>query len=135
MNAAASAATMERMVLVFMWFVWFLKCLPLFWCRRIHAGRQARAATVRRERNHADTLRPHGRSGAWRHVEAEPPMAVAVPLRGEWRSVRTQAPVQNQFNETGNIRRRPSVRRGAVLLRQCKGKDGQPLDRQGDDFQ
>ena len=66
---------------------------------------------------------------------AEPPVAVAVPLRGKRRSVRTQAPVQNQFNETGNIRRRPGVRRNAVFLRQRKVKNNQPCDRWRDEFQ
>ena len=102
----------------------------MFWCRRVHAGRQARAATVRRERNHADTPHPHGRGGAWRHVEAEPPVAVAVPLRGKGRSVRTEAPVQNEFDETGNIGRWAGIERVAFFLRERDRKSEQPLDRQ-----
>lgn len=41
--------------------------LPFVCGSSLHAGRRARAATVRFDGRHADTPRPHGRRAAWRH--------------------------------------------------------------------
>lgn len=73
------------------------------------ASKRAEMSETRRSRelNHADTPHLHVCDGAWRHIAGTPPMAVAVPLSGEGRSVRLQALVQNEFREGWRVRRWP----------------------------
>jgi len=72
--------------------------LPLvFWSRRICAGRRARATTMRMGGGHAGAPRPHGPGACVATRLKSPPLAGAASLRERGRSVRAQAPVQDEF--------------------------------------